>query len=407
MQLSMRRVTLACSFVVALLPATFPSAGEADPDLQSSPRTDAYLQAVLDVKARLHLPGVVAGVWIPGKKPWKVALGMGDVASGRALSLKDRFPIRSVTKSYTVTLVLQLARAKAISLDDPIGKYVPDLGEIGAVTLTQLAAMESGIKNYSDPPEFQSQLVAHPEKHWSPRELVNLALPFGLMWPPASRYDYSNTNTILLGMAVEAVAGRPIAEIYRGCLFAPLQMTHTSYPDGMAIPDPHPTPYIVNGATGDIEECPVVNLSTFGASGGMVTTLEDFHKWGRALGEGRFVGRRLQELRMEHSRPATSGPEYDRYGLGMGELKGWWGHTGEGLGYQACTFYDPRAGGVICVLLNSAQFGVNAAAEVFKALADVVHPPATEAAPTPWARERRRSIQARCSPTTASEAGAE
>jgi D-alanyl-D-alanine carboxypeptidase len=348
---------------------------------ESSPRADAYRQAVLDVKSRLHLPSVVAGVWIPGKKPWRIAEGLGDVASGTPIHVTDRFPIRSVTKSYTVTLVLQLARAKAISLDDPIGKYVPDLGELGGVNLTQLAAMESGIMNYSDTPEFQSALVAHPERYWSPRDLVNLALPFGLMWTPASRYDYSNTNTILLGMVVEQVTGRPIAEIYQEWLFEPLQMNRTSYPDSMAIPDPHPTPYYVDRATGALEACPDVNLSTFGASGGMVTTLEDFHKWGRALGEGRFVGRRLHQLRMAHSRPATSGPEYERYGLGMGELKGWWGHTGEGLGYQACTFYDPRTGGVICVLLNSAQIGVNSAVELFKALADAVRPPAALAEP--------------------------
>jgi D-alanyl-D-alanine carboxypeptidase len=53
-------------------------------------------------------------------------------------------------------------------------------------------------------------------------------------------------------------------------------------------------------------------------------------------------------------------------------LKGWWGHTGEGLGYQAATFYDPRSGTVISVALNSSQ-PVNVATEVFKALADVMH----------------------------------
>jgi D-alanyl-D-alanine carboxypeptidase len=53
-------------------------------------------------------------------------------------------------------------------------------------------------------------------------------------------------------------------------------------------------------------------------------------------------------------------------------LKGWWGHTGEGLGYQAATFYDQRTGTVIALALNSSQ-PVNVATEVFKALADVVY----------------------------------
>lgn len=141
---------------------------------------------------------------------------------------------------------------------------------------------------------------------------MNLTRPFRLMWTPGSQYDYSNTNTILLGMVVEQVMGRPIADIYQEWLFGPLQKGRTSYPNNCDIPDPHPTPYFVDRVTGVSEECFVVNLSTLGSSGGMVTTLEDFRKWGKALGDGHFVGRRLHKLRMAHARPATSGPEYDR-----------------------------------------------------------------------------------------------
>ena len=71
--------------------------------------------------------------------------------------------------------------------------------------------------------------------------------------------------------------------------------------------------------------------------------------------------------------PVTNGPEYDRYGLGIGELKGWWGHTGEGFGFQAATFYDPVTRSVIAVALNSTQ-PENVATQIFKALADVVRP---------------------------------
>jgi D-alanyl-D-alanine carboxypeptidase len=337
-----------------------------------SARREAYRQAVLRVKEQFRVPGVVAGVWTPGKRPWKIAEGLGDVASGAPIRIGDYFPIRSVTKSYTGTLLLQLVRARAISLDDPVGQYVPDLGALGAVTLAQLAAMESGIKSYSDIPEFQAELQ-HPERPWTPRQLVDLALPYGLLWPPGSQYDYSNTNCILLGMVVERVTQEPLAQTYRKEIFRPLGLDKTSYPNDTDIPVPHPTPYLVDAATGELEECPVVNLSAFGASGGMVTTLGELHRWGRALGDGRLIGPRLQKTRLQHSRPATSGPEYDRYGLGIGQLRGWWGHTGEGLGYQAATFYDPRTGAVIAVILNSSQ-GTNVAAEVFKALADVVHP---------------------------------
>src|SRR5512140_1803912 len=84
-----------------------------------SAQREAYRQAVLAVKQRFHVPGVVAGVWVPGKRPWKIAEGVGNVAHNTPIHVDDHFPIRSVTKSYTVTLILQLVRTRAISLEDP------------------------------------------------------------------------------------------------------------------------------------------------------------------------------------------------------------------------------------------------------------------------------------------------
>ncbi|MEW6365950.1 MAG: serine hydrolase domain-containing protein [Acidobacteriota bacterium] len=335
---------------------------------------NAYRAAVLQVAEAYHVPGVVAGVWVPGQEPWRIAHGLGDVDSGAPIRFNDRFAIRSVTKSYTVTLILQLVRSKAISLEDPIEKWVPGIPNGNEITLANLAAMESGVKNYSDVEAFLSALQEDFGRPWTPDELLAFALPFSPVFAPAAEYEYSNTNTILLGMVVEKVTGKAIAEAYRQGIFDPLGLRETSYPNSTDIPTPHPTPYIVDPATGEATECPVVNLSAFGASGGMVTTLKELHKWGKALGTGKLIGRRLHKKRLRHSRPATSGPEYDRYGIGIGELKGWWGHTGDGLGYQAATLYDPTTGSVISVALNSSQ-GVNVAEEVFKALADVVHPP--------------------------------
>jgi D-alanyl-D-alanine carboxypeptidase len=295
------------------------------------------------------------------------------VESGTPIGLGDHFPIRSATKSFTVTLILHLVRSKAISLDDPIEKYVPGIPNGNEITLAQLAAMESGVKNYSDVDKFLSELAKDFGRSWTPGELVDLAKPYSPVFAPGAEYDYSNTNTILLGMVVEKVTQQAIDETYRKWIFKPLGLRGTSYPNNTNIPTSHPTPYEVDPVTGVLTKSPTVNLSVFGASGGMVSTLEDLRRWGKALGKGQLIGSRLQKTRLEHSRPASRGPEYDRYGLGIGELKGWWGHTGEGLGYQAATFYDPKTGAVISVLVNSSQH-TNVATEVFKALADVVHP---------------------------------
>ncbi|SIO34546.1 D-alanyl-D-alanine carboxypeptidase [Singulisphaera sp. GP187] len=336
-------------------------------------RTTALNQALQRVMSEFHIPGAVVGVQTPGRPLWMTAQGFSDVASGTPMSLRDRFQIRSVTKSFTVTLVLQLARAHRLSLSDPIGKFVPCIPNGDQITLAQLAGMTSGVKNYTKVKAFGDAFSADIGRQWTNSELVNLAIPESPVFAPGAQYDYSNTNTLLLGMAVEQVTGRPIAQTYRTRLFRPLGLSHTTFPTGFSFATPQPTPYEVDSDTGEPEALPESNLSALGAAGAIVSTLPDMIRWGRALGTGRLIGSELLRLREQTSRPATNGPEYDRYGLGIGQLNGWWGHTGEGFGFQAATMYDPATRSVIAVALNSSQ-SENVATQIFKALAAVVRP---------------------------------
>lgn len=336
-------------------------------------RAFALNQALQQVMAEFHVPGAVAGVLTPGMRPWLTAQGSADVASGRPMTLRDNIQVRSVTKSFTVTLVLELARAHRLSLSDPIGKYVPGIPNGDRITLAELAGMRSGVQNYTLVPAFGKTFGADPGRQWTDAELVDLAIPESPVFEPGARYDYSNTNTVLLGMVVERVTGRPLDQAFRAMILRPLGLSHTAYVRSFATARPSPTPYEVDTATGELEVLPQANLSSLGASGAVVMTLPDLLRWGRALGTGRLIGPRLLQLREGAAVPATNGPEYDRYGLGIGELNGWWGHTGQGFGFQAATFYDPVTRSVIAVGLNSSQ-PENVATQIFKALANVVRP---------------------------------
>jgi len=336
-------------------------------------RALALDQALQQVMNEFHTPGAVVGVMTPGMRPWLTARGLSDVDSGRPMTLRDQFQIRSVTKSYTVTLILELARARRLSLSDPIEMYVPGIPNGDRITLAELAGMRSGLENYTRVPAFGEAFIANPGRQWTNRELVDLAIPKSPLFEPGERYDYSNTNTVLLGMVVEQVTRRPLDQALRNMLLRPLGLSRTSYPRSFAVGRPAPTPYEVDRETGQLEALPQVNLSSLGPSGAIVTTLPDLLHWGKALGTGQLIGPRLLQLRKDLSVPRTNGPEYDRYGLGIGELKGWWGHTGEGFGFQAATFYDPVTRSVIAVALNSTQ-PENVATQIFKALANVVRP---------------------------------
>ena len=160
-------------------------------------------------------------------------------------------------------------------------------------------------------------------------------------------------------------------------IFEPLQLFHTSYPSVTQHPDPHPTSYSGDTTTGAVNEQPLINPTALGASGAMMSTLDDSVIWGDALGCGRLLTPELQMLRITHPRSATDGPEYDLCGFGIGSLQGWSGHTGSGIGVQAATFRDPRRGTTIAVLVSATPTPgpgreLNFAQKIFAELANVV-----------------------------------
>jgi D-alanyl-D-alanine carboxypeptidase len=131
-----------------------------------------------------------------------------------------------VTKTFTVTALMQLAEKGELSLDDPIETYVPGMPN-GSATLRQLAEMRSGIPSYTFDQSFQDTVFSDPNHVWTPQELVDLVKGEAPMFAPGTMTFYSNTNLVLLGMAIEKVTGAPIAEVMKGAdLRAPRPRPH-------------------------------------------------------------------------------------------------------------------------------------------------------------------------------------
>ncbi len=335
-----------------------------------------YARAVQGVMSTHDLPGVLAAVRRPGQRQWSDAFGNADIQDHVALSLSSTFPIRSVTKSFTVTIVLQLLREGLLTLDDHIDRYVAGMPNGHLITLADLAGMQSGLVDYSSTTAFQDLFIADLQRVWSEQELVDFSRTQQVLFEPGEQYQYSNTNTVLLGMVVEAVTGQTLAEQLAVRILQPLGLGGTTYPTLPQLPAPAPTPYGVDMGSGVISEYPLISPTSLAGAGAMTSTLADLLTWGDELGSGSLVGPTLHQLRRTRSRAVTNGPEYANYGLGIGEIDGWWGHTGSGLGFQLACMNDAASGTTVAVMVNATPEGgrrdLNFAQEVFEALAAVV-----------------------------------
>lgn len=347
------------------------------PATPDTPSRDAdYVKAVESFMSTYRPPGVLAGVRVAGAAPWTRAFGQGDVEKATPLSLNSTFPLRSITKSFTVTAFLQLVKLGQLGLDDKVGRYIAGVPNGSLIGLADLAGNQSGLADYSVQPGFIEAFVKDFLRVWTPQELVAFSFAVPPSFLPAEQYEYSNTNTVLLGMVIEAVTGLPLGEVLAAQIFRPLGLTGTSYPTSATLPAPTPTGYGVDIDTGAVDDQPLVSPTCLAGSGAMASTLADLLAWGDALGRGTLIGAELQGVRKSRARDVTNGPEYDRYGMGIGQIGNWWGHTGSGVGFQVATMYFESRSATVSVMVNASPDGgrrdLNLAQELFEKLAAVV-----------------------------------
>jgi D-alanyl-D-alanine carboxypeptidase len=323
----------------------------------STPTEQSFQNAVAESFQARGLPAVAAGLWEPGREPFIVLLGQSDLSTGRPVAADDKFRIGSVTKSFTVAVLLQLVDEGRVSLDDPIGDFVPGIHNPTA-TLEQMANMTSGVFNYTADTEFLTEFVEDFQRVWTEQELIQAAVRNSPYFAPGADWHYSNTNTVALGLVVEQITGNTLAQEIESRLLTPLGMNGTSYPDTDEMPVPFAVGYGLFEVEGELVDLTLSAPSASSGSGAIISCLDDLHKWGRAYGSGSLVSEATlaRQLQFVSTDGCPDCPDYDGYGSGIGLLNGWRGHTGDYIGYQALVMYNPDTEQVAVILVNFKNF---------------------------------------------------
>ncbi|MGZ0713122.1 serine hydrolase domain-containing protein (plasmid) [Coraliomargarita sp. W4R53] len=343
----------------------------AAPEGELSPDLAATLQQTLDdTMAEYDVPGAAVGVWVPGEGSWTAVAGLADVETNEPVTLDMQWPIRSITKSYTVTLILQLVDEGIIGLDDTIDQYIDGVTDGDEITLRQLANMSSGNSDYFTEEFVQDFFIDDPERLFTLDELNAYVIDQPAQFAPGTERVYTNANTNLLGKVVEVATGQDFADVLNERILVPLGQIDTRYiTDVSTWTEPHALGYSPSSAgTGWEDQIP--NLSVLGPAGSMITSLDDARAWAQTLAEGSLLDADTQSER-EEGAPLDAGPPYDIYALGMGQTDGWWGHNGEGLGYTAANFHNTETGATIAVFFNLSDYTPKAhpADQLFRRLA--------------------------------------
>jgi D-alanyl-D-alanine carboxypeptidase len=325
--------------------------------------TQALNLAAAAAFSEASAPGAVMAIRTP-EGTWLATIGYEDWDKTAPMSADVHQRIGSVTKTFTVTALLQLAEQGKLSLEDPIEKYVPGMPN-GDATLYELASMRSGIPSYTFDESFQQKLFSDPNYVWTPEALTDLVRGAEPMYPPGAMTFYSNTNTVLLGMAIEEVTGEPIEAVMQKQIIEPVGLTNTVFPSDASFPEPHAQGYTTQGT----DDYLPVNATGWNPSwgwtaGAMISNMDDLLVWGKVLstGEG-IVSPQTQTERIssfDFSVPVYLGEGKSEpqsasrsYGLGLGLALGWYGHTGELMGFNTVVQHRIEDDITLVVMVNS------------------------------------------------------
>jgi D-alanyl-D-alanine carboxypeptidase len=344
-----------------------------DPTPFSPATVTAINKAITNWFTEYQAPGVMVGIWIPGKGTYVSAQGKADLATGEAMQIDDHVRVGSITKTFTVTVLLQLVEQNLLGLDDPVSKYVSYIPNGQNITLRMLANMTSGLFSYTEDDGFVNSLLANPQQVWTPSQLLNIAITHPPYFAPGQGFHYSNTNTVLLGVIIEQVTGKDICDVYNEENFTPLGLVNTVCPTSNELPLPYAHGITEQTPTGAVADATNWNPSWAFTAGELISTLQDLKVWVKAYTTGAQISPALQQQRLTWVPESTS---TEGYGLGIGYNNGWLGHEGGLPGYNSEAQYLPTEDATIVVLVNSdiTHDGNSPAAALFHDLAQVVTP---------------------------------
>jgi D-alanyl-D-alanine carboxypeptidase len=305
---------------------------------------------VRDELAASGAPSASIAVVTNGEIAYTNAYGTARLDPPLPANPSMRYSIGSVSKQITATAVLLLAERGKLSIDDKVGKYLPSLTRANEVSIRQILSMTSGYQDYW-PQDYVMPPMLQPT---TAQQIVNDWARKPLDFDPGTKWQYSNTNYVIVGLIVEKVSGMPLVDFLRQNVFTPLHMTSVMITDEGALGPTDPERYERFGL-GPPRIAPKEGRGWMFAAGELAMNASDLARWDISVIDQKIL--KPSSYHTQQTETLLADGRGAGYGLGVdvGSFAGHRliSHSGEVSGFstQNSIFPDDRMAVVVFVNL--------------------------------------------------------
>ena len=244
---------------------------------------DAGLRARVDqlaseVLKQTGVPSASVAIVKGGKLSYTHAYGQARLEPAVAATPAMRYSIGSISKQFTAAAILLLAEEGKLKLDDPVGKYLPDLTRANEVTIRQVLSHTAGYQDFWPEDYVMTPML----KNTTAEAILDKWAKKPLDFEPGTDWQYSNTGYVVAGQIVEKVTGKPLMDLLEARVFHPLGMTSVWNSDQERLTTADATAYYRH-ALGPLRVAPKEGRNWMFAAGELAMTAHDLALWDESL----------------------------------------------------------------------------------------------------------------------------
>jgi len=323
---------------------------------------------VQDMGVRPNGPGIAIALFKPGRGLLRKGYGLADLRTRAPITPFTRFELASLSKPFTATAVLMLHERGALSIYDDVRKYLPELPQYEAapMRISDMLHHVSGLPDYLD---LRDVPKCH-RPYWTsedyPAEFGRQRRRLPLRFPIGARYEYGNSNFMLMSVVIARVTGKPYSRFLHDEIFGPVGMANTFIYDRHESV-PRKSRRLCNNALG-YELKNKKWIESWGTApvrreqhlevgdGGIWSNLTDLIRWDAAIRTNKLLKPKTMKIALTPSK--TRDGKTNAYGLGWevsidrcGNVYGF-AHGGGWCGFETLYHQNPSDHHTIVLLSN-------------------------------------------------------